>query len=201
MHHFGVGTYVRLFEVRLEDMDMRIITLVLIAALSLTGCKAGLQMEGGNSLFRTLPGSEFILHADIVIPPGRIRASFQGGERVSGASEYEPRCELEVRDFSEEPQTIHAGTYQIVTVRGLDRYVSRPGENVLLASADMLQLASDASSEWFMHTYHMTLQSDTHSDVPVLVCGGEYNYPYYADYPTLQEIHVALGDYAAVRLR
>ena len=102
-------------------MDLRIISLVLITALSLTGCKAGLQMEYGNNLFRTLPGSEFILHADIVIPPGRIRASFQGGERVNGASEYEPRCELEVRDFSQAPQTIHAGTYRIIRVRGLDR--------------------------------------------------------------------------------
>ena len=182
-------------------MNLRFTSLVLTVALSLTGCKAGLQMESGNNLFRTLPGSEFILHADIVIPPGRIRASFQGGQRVNGASEYEPRCELEVRDFAEEPQTIHAGNYRIVRVRGLDRYVTRPDEAVLLASAGMLQLTADGDSQWFMHAYHMMLQSDDHKDAPVLVCGGEYNYAFYVNYPTLQEMHDALGEYAIVNLR
>ena len=180
---------------------MRFTSLVLLVALSLTGCKAGLQMEYGNNLFRTLPGSEFILHADIVIPPGRIRASFQGGQRVNGASEFEPRCELEVRDFAEQPQTIHAGNYRIVRVRGLDRYVTRPDEAVLVASAGMLQLAADGDSQWFMNTYHMTLQSDEHKDAPVLVCGGEYNYAFYVNYPTLQEMRDALGEFAIVNLR
>lgn len=180
---------------------MKFTSLVLIVALSLTGCMAGLQMEYGNNLFRTLPGSEFILHADIVIPPGRIRASFQGGKRVNGAGEFEPRCELEVRDFAEQPQTIHAGSYRIVRVRGLDHYVTRPDEAVLLASAGMLQLAADGDSQWFMHAYHMKLQSDVHKDAPVLVCGGEYNYAFYVNYPTLQEMRDALGDFAVVKLR
>ena len=180
---------------------MRSIFLVLIAALSLTACKAGLQMEAGQSLFRTLPGSEFILHADIVIPPGQIRASFQGGKRVNGAGEFEPRCELEVRDFAEEPQIIPAGTYRIVTLHGLDRYVTRPDEAILLAAADVLQLASDGDSQWYMRTYHMTLQSDVQDNAPALVCGGAYNYAFYVRYPTLQDMLDALGNYASLRLR
>ena len=157
-------------------------------------------METGQSLFRSVPGSEFILRADVVIPPGQIRASFQGGQRVNGAGEFEPRCELEVRDFAEEPQTISAGTYRIVAVRGLDRYVNRPGENIQLAAAGALQLASDTSSEWYMRTYHMTLQAEMQAAAPVLVCGGAYNYAFYVRYPTLQEMRVALGDYAELSL-
>ncbi|MGB5439268.1 MAG: hypothetical protein WBN57_11050 [Gammaproteobacteria bacterium] len=177
-----------------------IFTLLLLS--SLAGCSAGLQVETGQSLFRLLPGSDFILRADVVIPPGQIRASFQGGQRVNGAGEYEPRCELEVRDFAEEPQTIPAGSYRIVAVHGLDRYVTRPGENIQLAAAEVLQLASDGGdSQWYMRTYHMRLQSDVHPDAPALVCGGAYNYAFYVRYPTLQEMQLALGDYAGIRLR
>ncbi len=181
-------------------MTMRSIFLVLVTALLLTACNAGPQVGAGNSLFRTLPGSEFILHADIEIPPGLIRASFQGGKLLNGASEFEPRCELEIKNFSEEPQIIHAGTYTISKVLGMDRYVTRPDENVMLAAAGVLQLVSD-TSDWYMNTYQMTLQSDVYTDAPVLICGGVYSYGYDGSYPSLQEMLTALGSYAEIRLR
>ena len=181
---------------------MRSVLLVLAATLSLAACRAGMQVDAGHNLFRTLPGSEFILHADIIIPPGQLRASFQGGKLLNGASEFEPRCELELRNFSEEPQTIHAGTYTIGTVRGMDRYVLRPDEKMLVAAADILQLASDGGdSQWYMRTYHMKLQSDEQEEVPVLICGGAYDYAFYVRYPDLQEINAALGDHAVLKLR
>ena len=185
----------------MKNMTMRFIFPVLVV-LSLVACKVGMQAGAGHTLFRTLPGSEFVLHADIIIPPGQLRASFQGGKLLNGASEFEPRCELELRDFSEEPQTIHAGTYTVGTVRGLDRYVLRPDENILMAAADILQLASDGGdSQWYMRTYHMKLQSEVHEEVPALICGGAYNYAFYVRYPDLQDILAALGDYAVLKLR
>lgn len=181
---------------------MRSVLLVLAAILSLAACRAGMQLSGGHTLFGTLPGSEFILHADIIIPPGQLRASFQGGKLLNGASEFEPRCELELRNFSKEPQTIHAGTYTIGTVRGMDRYVLRPDEKMLVAAAGILQLASDAGdSQWYMRTYHMKLQSDKQEEVPVLICGGAYDYAFYVRYPDLQDINAALGDHAVLKLR
>jgi hypothetical protein len=193
----------------LEDMNMRSVLLVLAVALSLVACRAGLQLRTGDTLFRTLPGSEFILHADIIIPPGQLRASFQGGKLLNGASEFEPRCELELRDFSEEPQTIHAGTYTIEKVRGLDRYVARPAENIQLAAAGVLQLGTGTDSQWYMRTYHMTLLSDAyhmtllsdgHEEVPALICGGAYNYAFYVRYPDLQDILAALGEFATLKI-
>ena len=181
---------------------MRSVLLVLAATLSLAACRAGMQLSGGHTLFGALPGSEFILHADIIIPPGQLRASFQGGKLLNGASEFEPRCELELRNFSEEPQTIHTGTYTIGTVRGMDRYVLRPDEKMLVAAAGILQLASDSGdSQWYMRTYHMKLQSDEQEEVPVLICGGAYDYAFYVRYPDLQEINAALGDHAVLKLR
>jgi len=181
---------------------MRSILLVLAATLSVAACKVGMQAGPGHNLFRALPGSEFILHADIIIPPGQLRASFQGGALSYGAGEFEPRCELELRHFSEEPQTIHAGTYTIGSVRGLDRYVLRPDEPVLVAAADVLQLAGDSGdSQWYMRTYHMKLQSEVHEEAPALICGGAYNYAFYVRYPDLQEMLDALGSYAVIKLR
>jgi hypothetical protein len=185
----------------MKNMSIRIIFPVLVA-LSLAACKVGMLAGTGTTLFGALPGSEFTLHADIIIPPGQLRASFQGGALSYGASEFEPRCELELRNFSEEPQTIHAGTYTIGSVRGLDRYVLRPEESILVATADVLQLASDSGdSQWYMRTYHMKLQSEEHEEVPVLICGGAYNYAFYVRYPDLQEMLAALGNYAVIKLR
>lgn len=183
----------------MKSVTIRFI-LSLLAALSLAAC-TGMQVAGTRTLFYALPGSEFILHTDITVPPGQLRASFQGGQLVNGASEYEPRCELELRNFSEEPQTIHAGTYRIEAVIGLDRYVLRPDEKVLVAAAEVLQIASDGDSQWYMRTYRMKLQSDAHEDAPSLVCGGAYNFAFYVRYPDLQDMLVALGDYALIRLR
>lgn len=42
---------------------------------------------------------------------------------------------------------------------------------------------------------------DQLEDVLILSCGGAYNYPFRARYPSLQEIQAALGDYANISLR
>jgi hypothetical protein len=185
-------------------MNMRSVLLVLAAVLSLAACRAGMQVNAGHTLFSALPGSEFILHADIIIPPGQLRASFQGGKLLSGAGEFDPRCELELRNFSEEPQTIRAGTFTIEKVRGLDRYVARPEKNVQLAALGFglggVQLGAGTDSQWYMRTYHMTLLSEVHEEVPALICGGAYNYAFYVRYPDIQEINAALGDYAVLKL-
>jgi len=189
----------------MKNMTMRFIFPVLVA-LSLAACKVGMLAGTGTTLFGALPGSEFTLHDDIIIPPGQLRASFQGGKLSYGAGEFEPRCELELRDFSEEPQTIHAGTYTIEKVRGLDRYVARPEKNIQLAALGFglggVQLgAGGTDSQWYMRTYHMTLLSEGHEEVPALICGGAYDYAFYVRYPDLQEINAALGDHAVLKLR
>ncbi|MEN8106580.1 MAG: hypothetical protein ABFS22_01080, partial [Pseudomonadota bacterium] len=76
-----------------------------------------------------------------------------------------------------------------------------PVRIVLAAASDAVQLAGDSSSEWYMYTYRMQLLSEQQEEAPVLICGGAYNYPFYARYPTLQEMHDALGDYATLTLR
>jgi len=167
--------------------------------LFLTACQGGALPRPGGTLFEQLSGGQFTLHRDISIAPGRVRVIFQEGAASYGASEYKPRCELEVRDILETPQTIPAGSYRIGEVIGMQRYVNRPSGRIMLAAAGgPVRLVDDSSSEWYMYTYQMQLLSDQQADAPTLTCGGAYNYPYFARHPTLQEMREALGDYATL---
>ena len=169
-------------------------TLLLIAVLGLSACQSGLLVSTGDRHFQELSATSFALHQDIRIPPRQAHASFQRGAREPGAGEFAPHCELEVRQVREEAQTVRAGVFDITGIRGFTHYVKRPNERVQLAAVDGFQLASDDSGEWIMLAYHFTLHSDEQPDVMRLICGGAYNYPYYARYPDLEDMRLALGD-------
>jgi len=180
---------------------IRLFLLLPVALLFLTACQGGALPRPGGTLFEQLSGGQFTLHRDITIAPGRVRIIFQEGAAGYGASEYQPRCELEVRDILETPQTIPAGSYRIGKVIGMQRYVRRPAEGTLLAAGgDALRLADDTSNEWYMYTYRMQLLNEQQADAASLVCGGAYNFAFYARYPTLQEMRDSLGDYATLTL-
>ncbi|HYQ72682.1 MAG TPA: hypothetical protein VET88_12240 [Gammaproteobacteria bacterium] len=175
--------------------------LILTALLVLTACQSGGRMQAEQTLFEQLPGGEFVLHRGIRIPPGRVRVIFQDGAASVGASELQPRCELEVRQILETAQIIPPNSYRIGKVRGLQRYVKLPAEGLLLAAAGTpLRLADDGSSEWYMNVYRMELLNDQQEVTPTLICGGAYGFPFYARYPSLQEMRDALGDYATLTL-
>jgi len=170
--------------------------------LFLTACQGGTLPRPGYTLFEQLSGGRFTLHRDITIAPGRVRIIFQEGVASYGASEIKPRCELEVKDILETPQTIPAGSYRIGKVIGMQRFVNRPAAGTLQAAAgDTLRLADDSSNEWYMYTYRMQLLNEQQADVASLVCGGDYKFAYYARYPTLQEMRDSLGNYATLTLQ
>ena len=180
---------------------IRPLLVILSLLLSLTACQSGGPARSESTLFAQLAGGQFILHRDVSIPPGRVRVIFQQGIADQGASEFQPRCELEVSDILETPQTIPAGSYRIGKVRGMQRYVRRPSEKIMLAAAgEPTRLVDDSSDEWYMHTYIMQLLGEPQEDAPILACGGAYNFAFYARYPTLEEMREALGDYATLTL-
>jgi hypothetical protein len=169
--------------------------------LFLTACHSDALRHRQALLFEQLAGGRFTLHRDITIDPGTVRVIFQEGTAGQGASEYQPRCELEVNLILDTPQTIHAGGYRIGKVRGMQRFVRRPTDRIMLAAAgNPVLLADDTSNEWYMHTYRMQLLDEHQADAPTLTCGGAYNFAFYARYPTLQEMRAALGDYATLTL-
>ncbi len=168
---------------------IRPLLVILPLLLSLTACQSGGPARSKTTLFAQLAGGQFTLHRDVSIPPGRVRIIFQQGTASQGATELQPRCELEVRDILDTPQTIPAGSYRIGKVRGMQRFVKHPSERIMLAAVgEPIQLADDTSNEWYMYTYIMQLLGEQQEDAPTLVCGGAYNFAFYARYPTLQEM-------------
>jgi len=178
------------------------VTVVLIALLWLAGCQHVMPAQAPGLLFERLEGGQFSLRRDVTIPAGHVKVIFQNGHAALGASEYEPRCELEVRHIMETSQIIPAGDYRIGKVLGLLRYVDRQPDGLKLAAAGArVHFADDGFNDWSMHTYRMQLLDDRQSDPPALTCGGAYNYPFYSRYPTLQEMRESLGEYATLSLR
>lgn len=172
---------------------------MLFLSLLLAACQAGLRQEGEGNLFRALAGGEFVLHRDISIRAGVAHISFQDGTLAYGYNEFAPHCDLQSAQVGAEPQTITAGTYRIGGVVGIIHYVSRPDAGVLLAANGDAFLQADASSEWYMFAYHMALESPAPLQGLTLICGGAYNYPFYARYPSLREIQQSLGSYATIQ--
>jgi hypothetical protein len=169
--------------------------------LFLSACQPGALLHPGDTMYEQLSGAQFMLHRDVSIAPGRARIIFQEGTAGYGASEYHPRCELEVRDILETAQIIPAGSYRIGKVLGMHRYVNRPPGGIILAAAgDPVRLADGTTNAWSMYTYRMQLLHEQQLDAPALICGGAYNDPFYVRYPTLQEMQGALGDYATLTL-
>ena len=144
------------------------------------------------------------LHQDIDIPPRRTRMFFQGGRLVYGINEREPHCQLRVRDISEQSQSVRADTFAIDSVYGtLDQIVSH--DRIRLASLGNTFIAGGGNGNGNgespqMYLYFMALNSETQPNVTYLVCGGALEDPPLAEYPTLQEIHAALGNYATLIL-
>ena len=179
----------------------RTLLLIVSMLLSLVACQSGGPLRPYATLFGQLPGGQFVLHRAMRIPPGRVRVIFQGGVAGLGASEFQPRCELEVRRILETPQIIPAGIYRIGKVRGMQRYVIRPAGGVMLAAmGEPVLLADDGDSQWYMYTYRMQLLGEQQDEAPTLVCGGAYNFAFYARYPTLQDMRESLGEYATLTL-
>ena len=171
--------------------------LVLLPGLS--ACQSGLLVADGDNDFQELSAKTLVLHKDIRIPPRQAHAVFQGGAFSYGSGEYAPQCQLEVRTVRETAQTVQAGVFEITSVRGITHYVQRPRRIQLAAMGDFQMLADD-SGEWIMLAYHFSLYSEQQPDVIRLICGGAYNFPFHARYPSEQEIRQSLGDSATLSL-
>jgi hypothetical protein len=175
--------------------------LLLLILAGLPGCQSGFQVNTGDGNFQTLSAQTLVLHRDVRIPPRQSHAYFQKSTGAGIGGEYAPHCELEVRQVLEEAQYVRAGVFEITGIRGETHYVQRPLKNIQLTAAVGFQLLAEDSADWIMQAYHFTLHSDEQPDVLRLICGGAYDFPFYARYPSLEDIQQALGDVASLELR
>lgn len=144
------------------------------------------------------------LHRDVAIPAHRTRIFFQDGRLLSGINEYHPHCQLRVRNILEQTQMVQADRFAIDKVFGtLDEVVSN--EPVRLAAAGASHIAGGGGGggngeSRLMYSYFMALHSERQPQVTYFVCGGAFREPAFTDYPSLQDIRTAMGDYATLKL-
>ncbi len=152
-----------------------------------------------------IQGGTLELHQEMVIPARRTRVFFQDGRQLSGINEFQPHCQLRVRNISDQPQTVQPDRFRIESVFGIETtIVSR--DPVLLASVSPTLIAGsgggggNGDDDPLMYAYFMSLQSDKQPQVSFLVCGGAFAAPAFADQPTLQDIQTAMGALATLTL-
>lgn len=145
------------------------------------------------------------LHQNVTIPAHRTRVFFQDKRSLYGIDEYYPHCELRVRYLSQQTQTVEADRFTIDEVFGtLDQVVSNDRSRVVTVGATVIAggggNGGGNGEGRQMYLYFMALHSDQQPQVTCPVRGGALLEPAFADYPSLQDIQTAIGDYATLTL-
>lgn len=141
------------------------------------------------------------LHQALPIAPERARIFLQNG-KVIGKSEldqYQPHCGFEVRKLMPVVQTIESEDFVVSRVQHLLEEVVMLLP-VQVASLQVAGLDLDSSPSDIFRGYHFWFASTNQPDVMRMTCRGVFAEPWQAYPPTMDEIAVALGDVATLRL-
>jgi hypothetical protein len=171
----------------------------------LSACGPATIKDTATHSYIPIQGWMLELNRDVTIPPGRTRVFFQNGTLTRGVDDFEPHCQLRVRDLSNQPQTVHADRFTIGKVFGTSGSIVSSGHILLAAAGDVLIGAGDGDGGddgegRLTYFYVMPLHSDKQPNVTYFVCGGAMVQPELADYPTLQDIRSSTGDYVTLVL-
>ena len=174
--------------------------ITLLTLLFLLGCaQSGLTPRDPASPYYAPPaGSKIELKRPITVPAGATRVFLQRGELVQGMhfDRYLPSCNFEVRELSEQPQTIEPETFLVVRVQREEaEVVTRPGPPVQVASN-----SDDGGLPMVTESIHLWLGSSQQPGLMRLTCRGAFDDVWRAYPPSIDEIRTALGDYAGIVL-
>ena len=178
----------------------------LIGYLCLSACGPLTIKDTTTQSFIPIQRGVLELHQDILIPANRTRVFLQKGHILYGINEWYPHCQLRVRNILDQAQNVQADRFTIDNVFGtLDQVVS--SDTVRVAAAGSTVVAGGGGGNGGgngegrqMYTYFMALRSEQQPQVTFLVCGGALLEPAFAEYPSLQDIQTALGNYATLTL-
>jgi hypothetical protein len=143
------------------------------------------------------------LHREVSFPAERTRVYFQDGELVPTLNEFKPHCQLEISPLRDEVQTVRPDRFEITRISTrIDPVVMM--QPVRLAALGMGVGAFfggvDGGVTRQAQVFLFRLHSERQPQVRQLNCGGAFEDPGLAKWPTLQDIARALGDHATLRL-
>lgn len=139
------------------------------------------------------------LHREVSFPRERTRVFFQDGGVVSSLNEFKPHCQLEINPLRDEVQRVQADRFEITRVRSrIDQVAQRePIQLAALGRGGLFGMGEGEPRQ--MQVYLFRLHSGRQPQVRQLNCGGAFDDPGLAEWPTLQDIARSLGDYATLR--
>jgi hypothetical protein len=181
----------------------------LISVFALSSC----ALAPPKSLMDIQAGEVFVLETPLTISPNHSRSFIQFGEVTGGSfNRREPHCRIEVRNLSEQPQTIQPERFSITRVNIDEEMIALRNQPIQLAmndsiapttmtdgaSAKMLVLGGYERSET-MDLVHLYLQSKQQPNVYRLTCSGSLSNGSLADAPRSyrpqrQQIEKILGE-------
>lgn len=186
--------------------------LTFITLLSLFGLQA-CSTQPPKSLMDIQAGEIFILKQSLVIPSGKARTFIQFGQTSMGTfNHYEPHCRMEVRNLSEQPQTIYPEEFVISRVNIGEEMIALQTQPIQLAqnqytdnptmldAPDLLNFATMGNDrEASMDIVHFYLQSNRQANVLRLTCAGSLSNGDLRDAPgsyrpQRKEINIILGE-------
>lgn len=153
-----------------------------------------------NTYVPILTGS-LELRREVSFPRERTRVFFQDGEVVSSVNEFEAHCQLEIDPLRDEVQRVEPDRFEITRVSTrIDQVVQREPIQLAALGWGGLFHMGDGGETRQMQVYLFRLYSERQPQVRQLNCGGAFDDPGRAEWPTLQDIVWALGGHGTLRL-
>lgn len=168
----------------------------LAAALAAAGCAAPAVVDEQSRFYPPPIGTVIELHRDLTVAPDHARVTIQRGAVAPGVHPFDTWCQLEVNDVFPTEQTVRADTFTVYKVSRETAQVVMGSPPQMVAGVD----TNDSGSSDVTQIWHLWLKSPQQLNVRRLSCGGWFDTPSRAQYPSVVEIRAALGEVASLHL-
>jgi hypothetical protein len=176
-------------------------TVMLIPLFLLQACSPLTIRDNATNTYVPMGSGSLELHREVTFPRERTRVFFQDGEVLSSINEFKPHCQLEIGPLRDEVQTVQPDRFEITRISTrIDPVVMM--QPVRVAAVGMGIGASfggmDGGVTRHTQVFLFRLHSERQPQVRQLNCGGAFDDPGLAEWPTLQDIARSLGDHATL---
>ena len=177
--------------------------LLLCLLLPLQACTPLTIRDADTNAYVPMQAGSLELHREVQFPRERTRVFFQDGAPVPVINEFKPHCQLEIGPLRDEVQRVQPDHFEVTRIATrIDPVVMT--QPVRLAALGMGIGASfggmDGGVTRQTQVFLFRLHSERQPQVRQLNCGGAFEDPGLAQWPTLQDIARSLGDHATLRL-
>ena len=176
---------------------------LLILLFTLQACTPLTIRDTTTKAYVPILTGSFELHREVSFPSERTRIFFQDGTIVAATNEFQPHCQLEITPLRETVQQVLPDRFRVTHVSTRTDQVVQAKPVQLAAvgmGGSMLFGKTDGGVSRHMLVYLLRLHSERQPQVRQLNCGGSFDDPGQAEWPTLQDIARSLGEYATLSI-